>query len=273
MSSFDSKKVYRQPQSPTLQDVVKALKQVKPKVEELFQAVHTYDVTVLTVKETVETARGELAKVEFTVREKLAEVLTRGKDEKRIAKIEHYEKIIKAQQTQLSTVKDRIPILTNEVRCIITDVILLAHTWAQAVTDCAKQDLLEYAITAEELVCIRNIANNVNAKCNSVQNSIDDVSYFLQKFPYNADKTIGEYTFITDLQLGWTYRYKGTRRLSFGTSVILFFVADRFILQNLSFNHTHESITGSIDDAIGFSEDSSCFFSPPLSDKPSTQTA
>jgi hypothetical protein len=250
-SDSNSKKVYRQPQEPTITGIVVACKEFKSKVEELFQEIHTYDLNAFHMNKTMEMARDQLAKVQFTVLEKLAKVLARGtnrsEDEKRMAKIEHYEKIIKEQKDKLSTAGKSILSLPSEIEHMASEMSLLAHTWAKNVTDGAKQDLLRFRIAAENFICIQDTAKAVNSKYTELQEAIDIFSRSV-RWSVSSGSTIGFWKYIPGKsQLDWIYSYP--RGL------------------------TNQKIIEFINHVIRFSEDSAHLFPSPSSAKPDTQTA
>jgi hypothetical protein len=86
-SDSNSQKVYRQPQEPTLQQVLEALKQVSQKVEELLEKVHAYDVSYVAANLLLEPVRAEMEKARIEL-EKAKADLEKAKDDLEKAKIE-----------------------------------------------------------------------------------------------------------------------------------------------------------------------------------------
>jgi hypothetical protein len=269
-SDSNSKKVYRQPEKPTIQDVIAAWKEIKLKVEEMFEKIHVYDVTLLSTHRVVTDTCANLKKVKFTIWEKLVKTVTPGQsspeDEKRIAIIEHYEKTIEEQETQWLTTRDDVLTLVNEAKSLVKNAILMAKSWAQTVNGYAAQDLLAHSITTEELIHIQAIADavcrpgyrNTKRRVNCTLNQI------IRILSYPTAKIIGKYNIDkSDPHLHWTYEYHSP----------LSIWGDCHQDCGWYKPHTNEEIKNTISTFITSLEQVTRFFSSPLPGKPDTQTA
>jgi hypothetical protein len=276
-SDSDSKKVYRQPEKPTIQDVIAAWKEIESKVEELLEKqVHDHDVTMISTKEVVKAARANLEKVEFTVWEKLVRVVTSGQrspeDEKRMVTIEYYEKTIKEQNTQLSTIRNATLNLAHKVKALIEHAILLVDSWIKTMNAYAAQDRLAHSITTEELVHIQAITHTMPGyrRTRSIKCVLDHIIYILDTNTslFEEHTTIGRYDVKSDLHLDWIYEYKHYRHYCIDWSH-----QGESQSEPRSNPHTNQEIKNVISTYITILEQAARFFSPPLSYKPSTQTA
>jgi hypothetical protein len=265
-SDSNSKKVYRQPEKPTIQDVIAAWKEIETKVEEIFEKVHVYDVTLLSTNGVVTATRANLEKVKFTVWEKLVKTVTPGQsnpeDEKRIATIEHYEKTIKEQKTQWLTTRDDARTLINEAKSLESNATLMANSWAQTAEGYAAQDLLAHSITAEELIHIQAIAFAVRSRYQNIKRIVNCIlNQIIDILSQTTLRTIGKRSIDkSDLHLHWTYEYKGNH-----------YCCNEG--KHHAGPHTNEEIKDTISTFITTLEQFTRFFSSPLPGKPDTQTA
>jgi hypothetical protein len=272
-SDSNSKKVYRQPEKPTIQDVIAAWKEIETKVEEMFEKVHVYDVTLLSTNKIMTATRANLEKVKFTVWEKLVKTVTPGQsspeDEKRIAIIEHYEKTIKEQETQRLTTRDDVLTLVKEARSLVNNATLMANSWAQTVDGYAAQDLLAHSITAEELIHIQAIAAAVCPKYRSIKRIVNCIlNQIIDILSRPTPETIGKYNIDkSDLHLHWTYEYN---RLWSDWCQGHYYCCE---IERHIGPHTNEEIKNTISTFITTLEQVTRFFSSPLPGKPDTQTA
>jgi hypothetical protein len=286
-SDSNSKKVYRQPEEPTIQDVIAVWKKSESKVEELFEKVHAYDVSYVATNLALEPvqAKMEEAKVELKkVKADLEKVKATGlvgfvrnpfsrqqsgtEDSQKSAQIEEYEQIIKQKSAQikeyeqtiekqtepLPKMKEQILTLSNEVDNIVNNAYSLVSAWVKAVVPIAKNDLLNATIKPEGLIHVNDIAEVVGRigftrVTHYIRRCLTGVSYDEYGNDFPLKEPIGHHYLKEDnLQLEWRYRY------------------GRYLDNELT-------IRESISKSIKTLEKAARFFSSPLPGKPNTQTA
>jgi hypothetical protein len=227
-SNSNSKKVYRQPEKLTIQTVVAAWQEIKPKVEEMFNKVHAYDVSYVATNSALQPIRVELERIEFTPWDRFVISVMKilpgdqesAEDKQRSARIEKCQQTIKKETDLLVNMKDQILVVVDEVGVITRKAYSLAHAWAEAVTAIAEKDMLTRAITSEELIHIKGLAAVVNEiqfpvnATEAIRKSLTGVWYddwdYAHRFAISGpikEGTIGNHFFGDDFQSKWTYCY------------------------------------------------------------------
>jgi hypothetical protein len=305
-SDSDSKKVYRQPEKPTIQDVIAAWKKVAPKVEELFEKVYDYDVSYVATDSALEPVCAELEIANVELKKVKAELLkakamewsaklihkilpSNTEDKQRSdqieeyeqaikqksSRIEEYEQMIKKQKEPLHKLKEQILTVANEVDEIVNNTCPLTETWTTTLIGNAKKDLLHATIKPEELIHIQGIAT-------TAINLAKEIRIVQTATHYIRTSLIYGITYFVDGNPYDTPRGKPIGHHSVGTDLRIKWTygyrsrrdyPDMRRNFNPSIDATNESIKETISTSITTLEQIARFFSSPLPGKSNTQTA
>jgi hypothetical protein len=248
MSSFDSKKVYRQPSEPTISDIVVACKELLSKVGGTCKQTDIYfnsecwetrDLIPKDVRSKIET---ELQNVKFTLWERFNRALPwhqeSDEDKQRVAVMTGHQQTIKKYVEQFNETRNRTLAMIKEYQDIRRKIVGLIASWTKIVNEYAEKDFFDRTITHEVYSHIKQVTKFVEAV---LIPDIERYGYIVGCYPSYGLLNPSSY---------------------FGGSLNVTTAIDM-----------EKSIKKSLSESIAILEQSARFFSPPLSDKPSTQTA
>jgi hypothetical protein len=150
MSSFESKKVYRQSAEPTISDIVVACEELLSKVEGTCKQVDSYfnsccwetgDLLPGNVRSRIET---ESQNVKFTSWEKFNRALPwhqeSDEEKRKVAVIEEHQQIIKKYVEQFHETRNRTLTVIQEYQDIHHKIMELVDTWTRIVDGYVEKD-------------------------------------------------------------------------------------------------------------------------------------
>jgi hypothetical protein len=247
MSSPDSKKVYRQPSEPTISDIVVACKELLSKVGGTCKQFDIYfnsccwetrDLLPKDVRSKIET---ELQNVKFTLWERFNRALPwhqeSDEDKQRVAVMEENQQTIKRYVDQFKETRNRTLAMIKEYKDIRCKIVELITSWTKIVDEYAEKDFFDRTITHEVYSHIKQVTKFVKAV---LIPDIGENGYMVGCYPSHGLLHPSSY-------LGGI--------LSVTTAIDM-----------------EKSIKKSLSESIAILEQSARFFSPPLPDKPNTQT-
>jgi hypothetical protein len=268
-SDSDSKKVYRQPEKPTISDIVVACKGLLSKVEGTCKQVDIYfnsccwetrDLIPKDVRSKIET---ELLRVKFTPWEKFSRVLPwhqeSDEDKRRVAVMTEHQQMIKKYVQQFHETRNRTLAVIKEYEDIRDTIEGLIAIWTRIVNGYAEKDFFDRTITHEVYSHIKQVTKFVEAVLIPAISGFISHSYDCYFF-YRGNISFSE-------ENGYIVNcYESSGRLCYFRDL-------HGILNVTTAIDMEKSIKKSLSESIAILEQSARFFSPPLPDKPSTQTA
>jgi hypothetical protein len=249
-------------------------------------------------KADLEKAKADLEKVKATglvefIR-KLFSGQQSGSDSQKSARIEEYEQIIQQRSAQIKEyeqtiekrtdpfriLKEQILKVVDELDPIVDTVLALTQTWATAVINMARDDLLRATITSEDLIYIRGIARNAANSIRTVGNIKNVTKYIKLSFTVGiyhqgVDNAIfvppGQPIGVHHVQASgtsWSYRYGRGRCMDLDARD----PGDVSFRRLIYDFESNESIRNTISTAIATLKEIAPLFPSPVSARPNTQT-